>query len=319
MFLFMLLSFLRVQGALPDSHSLIYYYTLNHGTSDLPEFIIVGVLDGCEIVYYDKNMEILALRQERLASFFHMTQRERDTKLQNELHGIVKEEVNGWLLQLNETENYHYIQAQFGCEVNDPSPNRRILKVAFDGRYAFSFDADKLEWTVHDPVAQSSKAKWDQDVTTNNYFKTLLATQCVVLRILYSIVKSYLTRKVPPEVYVTARAGEHWFLHCNVFGFYPTAINVSWFRNGHRVSETKSTGILPNEDGTYQLRSVLEFDPFDGKKYSCHIDHSSLPDGKTVIWEGNRKNDKHVVLIAVLVPITLVITLAVIIWWRKYR
>ncbi|XP_051899562.1 class I histocompatibility antigen, F10 alpha chain-like [Pristis pectinata] len=320
MFMFILLVFFRVQVALAESHSLIYYYTMTHGTADLPEYIVVGVLDGYEIQYYDKNMEVTVPRQEWMAAAFDKSYWAGVTVTQSGFHGIIKGQVTEWLQQRNETANYHYLQGQFGCEVNDPSPNNGILKLAFDGRYAFSFDKDKLKWIVHDPIAQPFKEKWDNNVKMDHYFKSLLENDCVNLwRTYYAVGEAYLTRKVTPEVSLDARKRDRWFLYCNVSGFYPPAISVTWFRNGQRVSEMKSTGILPNVDGTYQLKSVLELDPFDGKVYSCHIDHSSLPDGKTVVWEGNSKEDRHIGLIAVCVLILLSVILGGIVFLRKRR
>ncbi|XP_078272153.1 class I histocompatibility antigen, F10 alpha chain-like [Rhinoraja longicauda] len=320
MVLFLLLSFFRVQEALAGPHTLIYYYTLNHASTHLPEYSVVGVLDGCEIQYYDKNMVITVPRQKWMAAAFDRSYWVRNTVSENGFHGIIKGQVDEWMRRVNETANYHYVQGQFGCEVNDHSPNVGILKLAYDGRYAFSFDKDKLKWTVHDPVAESFKKKWDKNEKMNRYFKSLLENDCVDLwKTYYAIGKTYLTRKVSPEVSLAARPDDHSVLYCTVFGFYPPAINVSWLQNGQHISETKSSGVVPNSNGTYHLRSVLEYDPYDGKQYSCHVDHSSLPGGKTIIWEGNGRKDRHIGLIAVCVLISLAIVLAVIVWWRKKR
>ncbi|XP_051899561.1 class I histocompatibility antigen, F10 alpha chain-like [Pristis pectinata] len=318
MFPLMLLSFYGVQAVLDEPHTLVYYYTLNHGNDDLPEYIVVGVLDGCVIHYYDKKMEKAVPRQEWMANSFDKTYWTSIAVTLSPFHVIIKGQLDGWLREVNETANYHYVQGQFGCEVKDARANALILKLAFDGEYILSFDNEKLDWIAHCPEAQFLKERWDDNEKMNQRFKNLLEMNCVDLwKRYHSIGNAYLTRKITPEVIVAARPGEHWFLHCYVFGFYPTAINVSWFRNGQHVSETKSTGILPNEDGTYQLRSILEFDPFDGKEYSCRIDHSSLPGGKTVIWEGNQMKQRYIALIAVFVLISLVIIFTVIIWWRK--
>ncbi|XP_055521884.1 class I histocompatibility antigen, F10 alpha chain-like isoform X5 [Leucoraja erinacea] len=320
MILFILLSFFHVQGALAGPHTLIYYYTLNHRSTHLEEYSFVGVLDGCEIQYYDNNMDIAVPRQKWMAAAFDRKYWVTDTFTETGFHGIIKGQVDEWMRRHNETAKYHYTQGQFGCQVNDHSPNVGILKLAFDGRYAFSFDKDKLKWTVHDPIAEPFKEKWDKNEKMNRYFKSLLEHDCVdYWRTYYAIGKTYLTRKVSPEVTLAARTDDHSTLYCTVFAFYPPAINVSWLQNGHHVFETKSSGVIPNNDGTYHLKSVLVYDPYDGKQYSCHVDHSSLPGGKTIIWEGNGKKDRHIGLIAVCVLISLAIGLAVIVWWRKNR
>ncbi|XP_072113432.1 major histocompatibility complex class I-related gene protein-like isoform X2 [Mobula birostris] len=301
------------------SHSLIYYYTLNHGNADLPEYSVVGALDGCEIQYYDRTMEMTVPRQKWMAAAFDKSYWAKDTMTEHSIHGIIKGQAIEWLQQHNESTGYHYLQGQFGCQLNDHSPNIGILKLAYDGKYILSFDKDKLEWIVHDPVFQPFKKKWDKNERMNKYFKNLLEKDCVRLcKDYYAVGKTYLTRKVVPEVGLDAQKRNYWFLQCSVFGFYPTAIKVSWFQNEKHVSETKSTGVLPNEDGTYQLRSVLDIDPFDGKKYYCHVNHSSMPNGKTVIWDSGKK-DRHIGLIGVCVLLLLSAILAGIYCWTKKR
>ncbi|XP_072885700.1 major histocompatibility complex class I-related gene protein-like [Hemitrygon akajei] len=320
MFLCVVLGFFHLQVVLAMSHSLIYYYTLNHGNADLPEYSVVGVLDDCEIQYYDETMEMTVPRQRWMASAFDKSYWAKDTMAVHSIHGIINEQATEWLQQHNTTTGYHYLQGQFGCQLNENSPNIGILKLAYDGRYILSFDKDKLEWIVQDPVFQPFKKKWDKNVKMNQYFKSLLEKDCVQLcKDYYAVGKAYLTRKVVPEVFLDAHKDNSWFLRCSVFGFYPTAIRVSWFQNGQHVSETKSTGVLPNEDGSYQLRSNLGFDPSDGKEYSCHINHSSMPDGKTVIWEGSGKEDRHIGLIGVCVLMLLSAVLAGIYCWTKKR
>uniref|UniRef100_UPI00398E58DE class I histocompatibility antigen, F10 alpha chain-like n=1 Tax=Pristiophorus japonicus TaxID=55135 RepID=UPI00398E58DE len=300
-----------------QSHSLLYYYTLNHGSADLPEYIFMELLDGCETTYYDKNMKTTVPRQRWMAEAFDKSYWDKYTITQAGFHGLIKGQVDGWLRQNNQTSSTHYIQGLFGCELNDANPSGGVLKLAYDGRFAFSFDKDTLVWTVHDSVAQTFKAKWDKETKMNRYFKSLIEKDCVDLwRTYYSIGNVSLTRKVSPEVSVIARAGDRWFLHCIVIGFYPQSINVTWLKNGEHAPETKSTGVLPNEDGTYQLTTSLEFDPYDGKQYSCHIEHSSLPGGKTVSWEGK---DKHVGLIVMCGLVSLAFVIVLICMWRRKR
>uniref|UniRef100_UPI00398F1195 class I histocompatibility antigen, F10 alpha chain-like n=1 Tax=Pristiophorus japonicus TaxID=55135 RepID=UPI00398F1195 len=317
MFLSLVLSFHCLQAALSESHSLLYYYTLNHGSTDLPGYSFLGRLDGCEIVYYDNNMKITVPREQWIAEAFDKSYWDEYTITYAGFHGLIKGQLDRWLQQNNQTSSTHYIQGLFGCELNDANPSRGLLKLAFDGRYAFSFDKDKLVWTVHDPLAQTFKAKWDKETMMNHYFKSLLEKDCVELwKAYYSIGNVSLTRKVSPEVSVVARAGDRWFLHCIVLGFYPQSINVTWLKNGEHAPETKSTGVLPNEDGTYQLTTSLEFDPYDGKQYSCHIEHSSLSGGKTVPW-GKVEKDKHVGLIVVCVLVSLAFVMVSIYMWRR--
>ncbi|XP_077066548.1 major histocompatibility complex class I-related protein 1-like isoform X2 [Siphateles boraxobius] len=70
---------------------------------------------------------------------------------------------------------------------------------------------------------------------------------------------------------------------CLATGFYPRHINLTLFRDGQPVSDHEITGgdLLPNGDGTYQMRKSLEISA-DTHKYSCSATHLSL-DNKLII------------------------------------
>uniref|UniRef100_A0A8C2BEU5 Immunoglobulin C1-set domain-containing protein n=1 Tax=Cyprinus carpio TaxID=7962 RepID=A0A8C2BEU5_CYPCA len=71
-------------------------------------------------------------------------------------------------------------------------------------------------------------------------------------------------------------------------GFYPRHINLTLFRDGQPVSDHEITGgdLLPNADGTYQMRKSLEISAADKHKYTCSVTHLSL-DNKLDIDLGN--------------------------------
>uniref|UniRef100_A0A8C5QN68 Ig-like domain-containing protein n=1 Tax=Leptobrachium leishanense TaxID=445787 RepID=A0A8C5QN68_9ANUR len=82
---------------------------------------------------------------------------------------------------------------------------------------------------------------------------------------------------VPPEVKVSSRqSGSTMKLHCQVYGFYPRDVDVIWKMNRMEISLDEAKHILPNSDGTYQLRVSVEVIPEEEASYSCHVDHSSL-------------------------------------------
>ena len=76
-------------------------------------------------------------------------------------------------------------------------------------------------------------------------------------------------------------------MSCLATGFYPRHINLTLFRDGQPVSDHEITGgdLLPNGDGTYQMRKSLEISA-DKHKYSCSATHLSL-DNKLHVTLGN--------------------------------
>ncbi len=65
---------------------------------------------------------------------------------------------------------------------------------------------------------------------------------------------------------------------CLVTGFYPRHINLTLFRDEQPVADHEITGgdLLPNADGTYQMRKSLEISAADKHKYTCSVTHLSL-------------------------------------------
>ena len=78
---------------------------------------------------------------------------------------------------------------------------------------------------------------------------------------------------------------------CLATGFYPRHINLTLLRDGQPVSDHQITGgeLLPNLDGTYQMRKSLEVSTEELRvkhHYSCTVEHLSL-DNKLDVKPGN--------------------------------
>ncbi|KAI4894158.1 hypothetical protein NFI96_004515 [Prochilodus magdalenae] len=66
---------------------------------------------------------------------------------------------------------------------------------------------------------------------------------------------------------------------CHATGFYPKPVMISWKKNGEDLDEgVELRETLPNQDGTFQKRSILTVPPEELYKhnYTCIIQHSSL-------------------------------------------
>ncbi|KAL7839173.1 hypothetical protein SRHO_G00258310 [Serrasalmus rhombeus] len=90
--------------------------------------------------------------------------------------------------------------------------------------------------------------------------------------------RSTLERKVHPEVSLFQNDSSSQVV-CHATGFFPKAVMISWQKNGedlHEDVELRET--LPNQDGTFQKRSVLTVSPEELKKnkYTCVVQHSGL-------------------------------------------
>ncbi|XP_048785445.1 class II histocompatibility antigen, B-L beta chain isoform X2 [Lagopus muta] len=75
-------------------------------------------------------------------------------------------------------------------------------------------------------------------------------------------------------------------LACYVTGFYPPEIEVKWFQNGREETERiVSTDVIQNGDWTYQVLVLLETSPRHGDSYACRVEHTSLRQPISQLWE----------------------------------
>ncbi len=79
-------------------------------------------------------------------------------------------------------------------------------------------------------------------------------------------------------------------ISCLATGFYPRHINLTLFRDGQPVDDDQITGgeILPNGDGTYQMRKSLVISEEHDAYYKCTANYIDL-DNKLDIAFGKKK------------------------------
>ncbi|XP_060706362.1 class I histocompatibility antigen, F10 alpha chain-like isoform X2 [Hemiscyllium ocellatum] len=184
-----------------------------------------------------------------------------------------------------------------------------------------------MRWIASNPIAVMTKEKWDSDNSWNNYWKIHLEKGYVKsLKSYLKAGKEYFTRKVQPEVFISRREpngqDKPLTLSCLVTGFYPVDIEVTWLRNGEVMSETQSSGVRPNHDGTHQIQKEIEINAGDEDQYSCQIEHSSLAEGKLYQWENQKSNWPHShlgSLIKIVIPLAVIFGIVGIIIWKWPR
>ncbi|MGH0146238.1 UNVERIFIED_CONTAM: hypothetical protein FKN15_021946 [Acipenser sinensis] len=126
--------------------------------------------------------------------------------------------------------------------------------------------------------------KWEASRGFKEFIRTILQDECIKLLSKYSPnVIQFLERKVPPEVRLLQKKAGHSAgsgVTCHVTGFYPREVEVTWLRDGQGPLEEGvwSGEVLPNMDGTYQVRKTLTVSPEEQERhrYTCQVDHTSL-------------------------------------------
>ncbi|XP_038672222.1 class I histocompatibility antigen, F10 alpha chain-like [Scyliorhinus canicula] len=241
-----------------NTHTVIY--TAVSGIEDFPEMISAAMVNGVQIGYYDSNMRRCIPRQQFMAESFDMEFWDDITALVNTHSNMAKEIMNA---AMKMTSGIHIFQWIRSVEVSEDGSCKISMRFGLDGKDYISFEPDRMRWVASNPIAVKTKEKWDSDQSWNSYWETYL--QGIFVQHLNRYLeagKEYFGRKVQPEVFISRSEANSQYkpltLSCLVTGFYPVDIEVTWLRNGEVMSETQSSGLRPNHDGSHQIQKEIE-------------------------------------------------------------
>ncbi|XP_073454432.1 zinc-alpha-2-glycoprotein-like [Aquarana catesbeiana] len=283
-----------IPGRQCEPHSLRYYYTGMSQSGELKEFQAMTYLDDQQIMTCN-NRKIMC---RPVASW-----------IKDKEEGIYWEEeyssFKGWqkafyenLLLLkhwyNNTNSLLILQLWYGCDIEDDGYINVHYQYGSEGRDYPLFATFRQAW---DPImlnAQIIDEMMNKKRDIMESVKSYVADICPeALRKYIGYGRDKLEWKVPPEVRivplkVTDRVIR---LQCLVYGFHPRPVDVKWVRNGEDdVPSDDMSAILPHPDGTYQIRVSVEMPKREGETYSCHVDHSSLKEEITTLWDPGKNS-----------------------------
>ncbi|XP_052407189.1 major histocompatibility complex class I-related gene protein-like [Carassius gibelio] len=321
-----LLPCLKVVSA--DSHSLMTFATYIAGQTPFPEFSAVLMLDDVQIGYYDSNTWKLV---------YH-SHREYDEE-QSDAETVFRVLYNS-LKRLESHYNDHFnhsgvrvTQRFAGCELlNNDKPGPLHFWDAFDGQNVgeFTFDNEKkeiqnkLQWKTWDQAKQLHVTFMHQNVYHPICIKTLQRY--------LNKEKNNVMRKVKPRVRLMKKMlpdSQGLQISCLATGFYPRHINLTLFRDGQPVDDDQITGgeILPNGDGTYQMRKSLVISKEKLRqehKYNCTMQRLNLDNKLDITSDVDESAPGSsslsvVISVLVLVVFVAVLIITVLIKWKKRR
>ncbi|KAK1153674.1 H-2 class I histocompatibility antigen, Q9 alpha chain-like isoform X1 [Acipenser oxyrinchus oxyrinchus] len=181
----------------------------------------------------------------------------------------------------------------YGCELDDDRTKMGFEQYGYDGKDFISFDKYTMTWIATVMQAVITKHKWDADRAYTQQTQAYLEGECTEwLQEYVQYGKETLERRAPPDVtllHKKACGSADTEVVCHVTGFFPHDVYVTWFTDGQdELEEGVWIGeVLPNQDGTYQLRKTLTVRPEEIKRHSCtcRADHSSFIEAQNYTWD----------------------------------
>ncbi|XP_078422970.1 class I histocompatibility antigen, F10 alpha chain-like [Cetorhinus maximus] len=312
----------------PDTISLTVMCTVACSIEDLPEVTGVAMVNGVQIGYYDSNIRRCIPRQQFMAEYLDKKFWDRVTDLALSHSDQAKEYLNNIKKMSNQTSGIHIFQLIMIVDVTEDGSIKRSMRFGFDGKDYISLEPDRMRWVTTNHFAVWVKEKWNSDESWNKYWKRRLEESFAKYLLLhFQTGKECFQRKVQPEVFISRSEPNSQYkpltLSCLVTGFYPVDIEVSWLRDGEVMSETLSSGVRPNHDGTHQIQKEIEINAGDEDQYSCQIEHCSLAETQLYQWEIPEKSGQllhpGIVTGLVIAGIFIFGIIGVFIWKRQRR
>ncbi|XP_048066600.1 major histocompatibility complex class I-related gene protein-like isoform X2 [Megalobrama amblycephala] len=302
------------------------------GQTPFPEFSAVLMLDDLQIVYYDSVRWKAVYRTRSDSKYYDEEQSDAGVVFQD-MYNDMKTRDFYVKKHLNHTDAVHVHQRLTGCELlNDDKPGPLHFWEAFDGQrmQEFTYDLEKNDIQMKKPWI----IPWDQveQLHIKFLYENVYHPICIkVLRRYLNMEKNNVMRKVKPRVRLMKKTlpdSQGLRISCLATGFYPRHINLTLFRDDQPVDDDQITGgeILPNGDGTYQMRKSLVISTEELRerhKYNCTMKHLNL-DNKLDITFDVAESDPGSLSLSVVISVLMLMCVAVLIItaliiWRKKR
>ncbi|XP_051741087.1 major histocompatibility complex class I-related gene protein-like isoform X26 [Ctenopharyngodon idella] len=310
-------------SASDGSHSLWLFSTYIKGKTQFPKFSCTTFLDDITVGYYNSTTYIPRGN----------TTNEDDVIDSDHIKGISGYKYNSFLRisallrQDRQNDNLEVYQTLVFCELLDlDKPGQMIIRDAARGSTTdeLHYFNNKFTYKVILNITQNKLKpkleKFKQEVE-NTFYSICITT----LKNYLKKRENQINRKIKPRVRLIQKANSDsggFRVSCLATGFYPRHINLTLFRDGQPVSDHEITGgdLLPNGDGTYQLRKSLEISA-EKHKYTCSATHLSLDNKLDVTLEFDPGEPFKSVILPVLIVLALMLMIGtgVVIYkcWRR--
>ncbi|KAM9415310.1 BOLA class I histocompatibility antigen, alpha chain BL3-7-like isoform 5-T5 [Salvelinus alpinus] len=330
-FILMFLGIGHLYEAFGVNHSMTYFYTTSSEVPNLPEFVVVGMVDGVQIVHYDSNSQRMVPKQDWMkqtdAEYW-----ERQTATALGSQKTFKTDVDILKQRFNQSGGVHILQYMYGCTWDDETGQTGGFRQhGYDGEDFLVYDMKTFTWIAPKQQAEITLRKWNRDQSGLAFRQNYLTQECIVwLKRYLDYGKSTLMRTVPPSVSLLQKTPSSP-VTCHATGFYPSGVMVVWQKNGQDHHEDVEHGeTLHNDDGTFQKSTHLTVTPEEWKnnKYQCVVQVTGIKeDFIKVLIESEIQTNRgdpapnFVPIIGVVVALLVIVAVVVgvVIWKKKSK
>ncbi|XP_036808708.1 major histocompatibility complex class I-related gene protein isoform X6 [Oncorhynchus mykiss] len=321
-----------------EKWSLNYIYTALSKPVELPgihEFTAMGLMNDKQIDCYDSVAKKKIPKQDWMREKMPADYWDKGTQSRKSKEQWFKVNINILMdrMRHNNTD-VHILQWKHGCEIDRQSDGTlKFIKgtdqYSYDGDDFLAFDDANMQWVAPVVQAQPTKRKWDGVQILNQYTKGYLEKECVdwLSKFMAYEAKEFSRADSPPMVYAFAKKAKtagHVRLTCMATDFYPKDVIMQMKKNGVPLTEhdgVQSTGVLPNNDDTYQIRMSVQIPAADKETYECSVNHVALKEPVVVKWDGKCCDCTQVtgVIIGAVVVLVLLLTMvsSMLVLWKK--
>ncbi|KAL6473438.1 hypothetical protein MHYP_G00169990 [Metynnis hypsauchen] len=312
----------RTGGSWDDKHFLFYLYTIQSksSTDRISEFSVVTLLDDRQIDSYSSTDGVRTPKQAWMKEMKESEWKEGTDKLKYDGHQLNKILDNQMKTFRHNEPDGHTLQWRVGCEGEKHSDGSVsvldcINEYGYDGQSLISYDWTSRKWSA--PVSQDGVTEeWNAGRGQNAVQR---CEECVVWLKIYLQYNTTETKQNEMDVYVFAKRSvtdlKKQTLTCLATGFYPKDVEIKVRKFNTSLPEhlLRSSGVRPNDDGTYQLRKSVDIQEDDTADYDCYVTHSSISTPVIKQWDGKCRNCHSRLIRNVIVGLIIgVIILAVL-------
>ncbi|XP_026091255.1 major histocompatibility complex class I-related gene protein-like [Carassius auratus] len=262
------------------SHTLITTYTGVNGqtVAETPEVSSVSTLDGQQIDYYDSVIKKLIPKQDWMKEFAATEIWKEYTKIREQVQQINKINITALMEQFSQPHGVHTYQRIYGCDWDDETgKSHGFDQHGYDGEDFIFLDLKELRYITAVAQGIPTVMKWNNDRERLVYLKRYFRYKCTDWMTYFLTSRKVDFERRAPEVSLLQKTSSSQ-VKCHASGFYPSAVNITWLRNGEDHDEDVDLGeLLPNEDGTFQKTVSLRVTPDEWEKhqYVCVVEHET--------------------------------------------